>query len=175
MYWTTIFACLIAVVPANGVECQYSLSKRLVTCQVPSTGQPNKVSCQTVSPMSYAADTPVGSYVIAPTSPRKGVFWYNLYPKRISQAGYWDYYCKNPDTGRSKIAFHSGTISEGCITVTDNTCAKQMKELITNDLSGMSYVNVHGLKSSGFFGRKLLHDCFTLHLLFMRIVLVGKL
>ncbi len=107
-------------------------------------------------------EAPVGDYAIGEFSPRDVVFWYNLYPQRESKDGYWDYYCKNPDTGRSKIAFHSGNTSLGCITVFNVTCAKKMKELITKDDLGHRNVSVYGLTTSGIpIYRELLCACYA--------------
>ena len=45
-----------------------------------------------------------------------------LYPLQTGEKGYWDYYCKNPDTGRSRIALHQGSVYQDCISVPNSTC-----------------------------------------------------
>jgi hypothetical protein len=74
--------------------------------------------------------------------------WVNLYPAKKSGNGYWDYYCVNPDTERSKIALHPGSISLGCISVPDSSCWLRLEKKLKQQNPNLAYVT--GVQSSGF-------------------------
>ena len=95
----------------DGISCTFSRSTRLVKC-----GN-EECSANTV-------DTPIGNYQLGAVELNSGKnkHWVNLYPKMKNGNGYWDYYCQNPDTGRSKIALHPGSISSGCISIPNLMC-----------------------------------------------------
>jgi hypothetical protein len=73
--------------------------------------------------------------------------WVNLYPEKKSKNGYWDYYCENPDTGRSKIALHPGSFSQGCISIPDSNCWRKLEQLFKQQKS--SSLTVTGVSRSG--------------------------
>lgn len=73
--------------------------------------------------------------------------WVNLYPKKKKEDGYWDYYCKNPDSGRSKIGLHPGSVSLGCISVPDSQCWLKLETLLKQQKPYS--VNVTGVEISG--------------------------
>ena len=109
-----------------GAFCTYKRSSDRVTC--------GQVTCQTAIPASSADKTPAGYYYIGKyyTHPKHDVGWFNLYPKRRA-GGFWDYYTKVPDLDcRGYFGLHAGTISEGCITVTDTSCFNRLRKQITD-------------------------------------------
>ncbi|CAF1236002.1 unnamed protein product [Rotaria sordida] len=91
-----------------------------------------KVKCGSQECSANTDDTPVGEYKLGAVEWNSGKErnWVNLYPKKKSGSGYWDYYCENPDSGRSKIALHPGSVSQGCISVPDSQCWGKLETLL---------------------------------------------
>lgn len=100
----------------------YSTSGRFAAC---ATKKPS-VSSST----QRGGPPPRGEYLIGKIYQHMGRDWYNLYPKKRSSNAYWDYYYKSPDTGRSHIALHPGTVTLGCVTVTSNSCWNLIRDRV---------------------------------------------
>lgn len=87
-------------------------------------------------------NTPVGYHKLGTVewNSRKSKYWVNLYPKKRTGNEYWNYYCENPDTGRSKIVLHSGSVSQGRISVPDSNCWSKLQTLFTEQVSSLTSV-----------------------------------
>jgi hypothetical protein len=110
-----------------GLTCYYSRSANTVRC--------GSVQCSAVSPWLSSWKLPPGSYRVGGDP-----WWFKLYPARKS-GGYWDYHTKSADHScRGGFALHPGGISEGCITVVDDSCYDRLKGVITGQ--GTSSVTV---------------------------------
>ena len=112
---------LYLVVPETQgfLTCFYSSSQNIIRC--------GSVTCSTRTP---TAPLPKGWYRVGEFYNRRNVPWFNLYPQR-SSGGYWDYHTKSPDHScRGGFGLHSGTISEGCITVGSDPCFDKLKKII---------------------------------------------
>jgi len=116
--WEWVFNIRYAAAPEflsslflGDISCTFSHSTRKVKC--------GDQECSAITD-----NTPIGYYKLGAVEWNSGKrrYWVNLYPKKINGNGYWDYYCANPDTGRSKIALHPGSISFGCISIPDSSC-----------------------------------------------------
>lgn len=118
------------------VSCTFSRSKKIIKC--------GNQECS-----ANTDDTPVGIYKLGSvewnTGKKKN--WVNLYPQKKSKNGYWDYYCENPDTRRSKIALHPGSISLGCISIPNSNCWNKLEQLLKQQKS--SSLTVTGVTRSG--------------------------
>ena len=108
---TIVLAFLLAftVIAAESASCIYDQSSNRISCRVEN--------CITELEHSYlhgSARTP----------------WFNLYPRRLV-GGYWDYYTKVSEIGcRGGFGLHPGTVSLGCITVTDRSCFNKIKDVV---------------------------------------------
>ena len=66
----------------------------------------------------FGGPTPRGEYLIGKWKihKRHGIDWYNLYPKKEDNSGYYPY--RQPTRkGRSVMGLHPGKMSLGCVTV----------------------------------------------------------
>ncbi|XP_032227125.1 uncharacterized protein LOC116610374 isoform X2 [Nematostella vectensis] len=69
--------------------------------------------------------TPYGEYLIGTQSTSTnyaGLDWYNLYPKKEDNSGYYPYHQPNHQ-GRSHMGLHPGRVSLGCVTVKAGGCS----------------------------------------------------
>ena len=80
-------------------------------------------TCGTVSPTEtrddrFGGPTPLGEYLIGKRyrHSRLNIDWYNLYPKKENNPGYYGYY-QRTRKGRYAMGLHPGTRSLGCVTV----------------------------------------------------------
>ena len=122
---TIVLASLLAftVIVAESASCTYDQSSNKISCR--------GVTCNTIGQVQ-GGKLPIGYY-------RIGTFylhgsartpWFNLYPRR-SAGGYWDYYTKVSEIGcRGGFGLHPGTVSLGCITVTDRSCFNKIKDVV---------------------------------------------
>ena len=104
--------------------CTYYRNSDSVTC--------GSVTCSTASPINEADKLPSGYYYIGNyyNHPQHRVPWFNLYRQRAS-GGFWDYSTLIPELGcRGGFGLHSGTVSEGCVTVTDSSCFTRLRNEI---------------------------------------------
>lgn len=105
--------------------------------------------------------TPIGEYLIGRLRNKDGVDWFNLYPKKEENSGYYRYNQKTR-TGRSAMGLHPGRVSEGCVTIdasdecttpsyscyNTHSCWKKIKSLLNKgsmtykgeEYSGILYV-----------------------------------
>ena len=103
--------------PGNDFTCVFYRTSGQVTC--------GSISCNAVKPSWPSRLLPPGLYGIGPLNTDQMVTWYNLYP--LSDGDFWDFHSGVPELGcLSGFALHGGTYSEGCITVTDDTCMASM-------------------------------------------------
>ncbi|CAF4788347.1 unnamed protein product, partial [Rotaria sp. Silwood1] len=109
-----------------------------------------KVKCGYQECSAVTDDTPIGYYKLGAVEFNQGKNknWVNLYPRKKNGNDYWDYYCENPDTRRSKIALHPGSRSMGCISVPDANCWSALEKLLTSERS--SILSVTGVERSGY-------------------------
>ena len=146
MKCTLLITIVISAALANsslGAFCNYYQSSNRVTC--------GQVTCSTAIPNAGHEKTPVGTYYVGESRIHKGVGWFNLYPKRAA-GGYWDYYTKVPEFNcRGYFGLHAGTVSEGCITVTDTNCFNQLRDEITNNFPVIPF-NVYKCRLCGWPG-----------------------
>ena len=122
MKYCTAFLLFIALSEtALAATCTYYRSSHRVTC--------GSVTCTTRPPSWWSRGSlPAGNYYIG----RYGYNgnWFQLYRQR-SGGGYWDYHTKIPELGcRGGFALHSGSYSEGCITVESNDCYRDLTNVI---------------------------------------------
>ena len=107
-----------------GAFCTYNRNSDYVLC--------GSVYCDTQSPSSPNDKLPAGDYYVGNFYHHGSTPWFNLYPRKKGTNDYWDYHTKVPELGcRGGFALHSGTISEGCITVSDDGCFNNLKMQIT--------------------------------------------
>jgi len=118
------------------ISCTFSRSTKIIKC--------GNQQCS-----ANTHETPVGNYKLGAVewNSGKNKNWVNLYPEKKSKNGYWDYYCQNPDTGRSKIALHPGSVSIGCISIPDSNCWRKLEQLFKQQKS--SSLIVTGVTRSG--------------------------
>ena len=106
---------------ATAATCTYDQSANRVTC--------GEISCNTVGQVQDGK-LPTGSYRIGTFYFHGNTPWFNLYPRR-SAGGYWDYHTRVSELGcRGGFGLHPGTVSLGCITVTDSYCFNQIKDVV---------------------------------------------
>ena len=123
MKYTVVFLLFIALIEtALAATCTYYRSSNQITC--------GSVTCRTRSPGWWSGGKlPAGYYYIGDYGYNGN--WFKLYRQRPA-GGYWDYHSKVPELRcRGGFALHPGTISEGCITVSDNNCYNRLKNVIT--------------------------------------------
>lgn len=110
---------------SHGAFCTYYRNSNSVTC--------GSVTCSTAAPNNKADKLPYGYYYIGNnyTHPRYQVSWFNLYRPREGLIGFWDYYSSIPELGcRGRFGLHYGSVSEGCVTVTDLNCFTRLRDQI---------------------------------------------
>jgi len=116
------------------VLCSLLCTILAATCTY--NGRENHVTCGDVECSTKEAgnlELPAGHYRIGVfyEHPRLHTPWFNLYRKRSSGGGYWDYSTLVPELScRGGFGLHPGTISQGCITVTEGDCFQRLKEVI---------------------------------------------
>ena len=83
----------------------------------------SSVTCTTQPPAErrddrFGGPTPRGEYLIGKryTNPTYNIDWYNLYPKKEDNSGYYGY-TQRTRTGRYAMGLHPGRTSLGCVTV----------------------------------------------------------
>lgn len=118
---------------ASPAFCSYYRNKLQVSCY---DGR-NTVTCNTVGPAPGHQPPPAKTFLIETyrlnTNLNKD--WFNLHPEKSTGQGFWDYHSRDPNTGRSTIALHPGSISHGCVTVRESTsqeknCWNQLKNIL---------------------------------------------
>ncbi|XP_015748154.1 PREDICTED: uncharacterized protein LOC107327945 isoform X1 [Acropora digitifera] len=125
----------------NAVVCTFYRSRDQVTCKKGGSS----VTCTTQPPTETRDDkdggpTPRGEYLIGRrnTHWRKKIDWYNLFPKKEDNSGYYSY-TQSTKTGRSHMGLHPGSFSLGCVTVKESTCWGNIRSVI--DSGTMQYRN----------------------------------
>ena len=88
--------------------------------------------------------TPRGEYLIGKHRLNKGIDWYNLYPKKEDNSGYygyWDYTANR----RNTMGLHPGQTSLGCVTVYassyNDRCWKKIRKVVNS--GDMEYRGYH--------------------------------
>lgn len=67
--------------------------------------------------------TPMGEYLIGQKRDNNGKDWFNIYPKKEDNSGYYGYWDRT-ENGRRTMGLHPGRVSEGCVTVdTSDKCS----------------------------------------------------
>lgn len=125
IFTTLLLAATMLPNTSNAAFCTYYRSRNTVTC--------GSVTC--TAAVSSTARLPTGDYYIGDlyTHGTYGVPWFNLYRKR-SDGNFWDYYTNIPEINcRGYFGLHAGSVSEGCITVTDYSCFNRLSQEITNN------------------------------------------
>ena len=100
-----------------------------------------EVQCKTenysIPALTYTGGhTPVGFYAIGPfrINPRiHNSPWYNLFPRKRDDSGWWDYSAFNPETFSSAIGLHRGnstTRGYSCIAVPLDDCWENLRKVI---------------------------------------------
>lgn len=123
----------VVVLPDGGgywYTCSFNRDNLQVTC--------GGTTCTATKPGWLSGSLlPAGVYRIGPLNTAKSVTWYNLYP--LSGGSYWDYYSGVPGLScRAGFALHGGSYSEGCITVTSDSCMEQIASYL-NQLSSLYF------------------------------------
>ncbi|XP_067040337.1 uncharacterized protein [Acropora muricata] len=123
----------------NAVMCTFYRSSDQVTCKKGGSS----VTCTTQPPTETRDDkdggpTPRGEYLIGRrhTHWRKKIDWYNLFPKKEDNSGYYSS-TQPTETGRSHMGLHPGSVSLGCVTVKEGTCWDNIHSVI--DSGTMQY------------------------------------
>ena len=127
LLFTTILLFAAITQPTSAAFCTYYRNSDSVTC--------GSVTCTTASTNS-ADKLPTGYYYIGEARIHEvhNVRWFNLYPKRQNAKGFWDYHTQVPELGcRGGFGLHEGSISLGCVTVTDMSCFGNLRNEITNN------------------------------------------
>ena len=122
---------IIGVIPlSQAAFCTYYRSSNRVRC--------GSVTCSTAE--AGASELPPGYYRIGNYYPRRGTPWFNLYRQRESGGRYWDYHTKVPELGcRGGFGLHSGSISEGCVTVTYSSCFSRLRNQIESNYRSANF------------------------------------
>eukprot|EP01084_Bolivina_argentea_P147456 257984_1 len=112
---TTFFMMLLFtyVIPSINATtfCYYSQRSNTIRCGTSQT-------CATVD---YNDPLPAGVYIVGPQTTVHGVGWFNLYPYLSGNT--WDFHTNVAELDcRGGFGLHQGSISLGCITVSDNAC-----------------------------------------------------
>ena len=82
--------------------------------------------------------TPVGFYAMGKLRYNDRVYnhpWYNLYPRKKDDSGWWDYAAYNVETLKSAIGLHRGNATTrgwGCVTVPDNDCWAKLEYVVNS-------------------------------------------
>lgn len=107
----------------KGAFCTYYRSSNSVTC--------GSVTCSTAT-LSWNDKLPAGDYYIGDFYYHGGSTpWFNLFRRRTGTNDYWDYHTQVPELGcRGGFGLHAGTISQGCVTVTDYSCFHRLRAQI---------------------------------------------
>jgi RHS repeat-associated protein len=126
----------------KAVVCIFSRKKLEVCCKRGEDKQccPAVAAAETDEKKEYGP-TPVGEYLVGTQyqHPRNNVDWYNLYPRKEDNSGYYPYREKNK-LGRNTMGLHPGTVSEGCVTVQKgDDCWDKLKKVING--GSMKYKN----------------------------------
>ena len=131
-----IMFAIIFLLFLGEISCTFTRSTKIIQC--------GQEKCSAVT-----SNTPLGHYKLGAVEYNSGKNknWVNLYPKKKKGDGYWDYYCENPDTNRSKIALHPGSVSLGCISVPDQSCWNKLEKEFKRHTS--SALSVTGVERSG--------------------------
>ena len=117
---------IIGVFPLTRASfCTYYRSSNRVTC--------GSVTCSTAE--AGASKLPPGNYLVGKSYSRGDTPWFNfLHRQRRSGDGYWDYHTKVPELGcRGGFGLHSGSHSEGGVTVTDSSCFSRLRSQIESN------------------------------------------
>ena len=122
-----VTVAFISMFPSSQAAfCTYSRSANTVRC--------GSVTCNTDD--AGTSELPAGYYYIGNhyIHPTENKPWFNLYRQRSSGKGFWDYHTEVPELGcRGGFGLHSGSYSEGCITVTSSNCFTRLKNEILNN------------------------------------------
>ncbi len=124
MKYAVAYLLFIALVQTTlAATCTYYRDSNQITC--------GSVTCDTEEPSWWSGGKlPAGYYYIGDYGYNGN--WFKLYRERVG-SGFWDYHTKVPELNcRGGFALHPGSISEGCITVTDNDCYSDIANVITN-------------------------------------------
>lgn len=114
----------------NAVVCTSYRSSNYITCKKGGSS----VTCTTQPPTEtrddrYGGPTPRGEYLIGERYTHSmGIDWYNLYPKKEDNSGYYGY-TQRTQKGRNTMGLHPGTRSLGCVTV-KKTCWQKIRSVI---------------------------------------------
>nr|CAD2137525.1 unnamed protein product [Meloidogyne enterolobii] len=115
----TIFVCLLILksfdlIKAENVYCTYYSS---VTCEthipIPTFTEENGIDTK----------LPRGWYRIGTLTIRQDHAWFNLYRRRATGLGYWDFYTQIPERSCvGHFGLHAGENIAGSVTVKDKRC-----------------------------------------------------
>ncbi|XP_068698314.1 uncharacterized protein [Montipora foliosa] len=123
----------------NAVVCTSYRNRNTLTCR---KGR-DSATCRTQAPREtrddrFGGPTPRGEYLIGKryTNPQYRIDWYNLYPKKEDNSGYYGY-TQRTRKGRYAMGLHPGTTSLGCVTVRAPTynsdpCWQRIRRVIDN-------------------------------------------
>ncbi|KAI3413597.1 hypothetical protein GPALN_011086 [Globodera pallida] len=114
---------LLPLFPFKNVYCTYYRGSNEITC--------GTVTCETHSPLTPdnseldGIDTklPRGWYRIGTLSIRHDRAWFNLYRRRATGLGYWDFYTQIPERNCiGQFGLHAGENIAGSVAVKDKRC-----------------------------------------------------
>ncbi|VDN52530.1 unnamed protein product [Dracunculus medinensis] len=105
------------------------------------------VTCQTHIPMEgelydegLDAKLPRGWYRIGPQQIRHDSSWLNLYRRRATGSGYWDFYTNIPERNCiGGFGLHAGENIAGSITVKDKRCFDRLLRQIERKTTGEKF------------------------------------
>jgi len=154
----TVGPCDEDISSNNYFSNEFFKSPPTITAKVSSFSNrgSSSVTCTTQPPRErrddrYGGPTPRGEYLIGKryTNPQYNIDWYNLYPKKEDNSGYYGY-TQRTRTGRYAMGLHPGRVSLGCVTVKAPTynrdaCWQRIRRVI--DSGNMYY---RGSSYSGF-------------------------
>ncbi|TKR64581.1 hypothetical protein L596_025088 [Steinernema carpocapsae] len=114
--------CLGATLASENVYCTYYRQSNEITCGI--------VTCKTQIPADQdleidGLDTklPPGWYRIGPMQIRHDTGWFNLYRRKATGQGYWDFYTNIPERNCvGGFGLHAGENISGSVTVKDKKC-----------------------------------------------------
>ncbi|CAD5214125.1 unnamed protein product [Bursaphelenchus okinawaensis] len=125
----------IQILAAENVYCTYYRNTNEITC--------GTVTCETHVPANAAVEKedpdvdlldrklPKGWYRIGTLQIRHDTSWFNLYRRRATGNGYWDFYTNIPERNCvGGFGLHAGENITGSITVKDKRCFDRLVDQI---------------------------------------------
>lgn len=158
---------LLETTAAENVYCTYYRDSNEITC--------GTVTCETHVPLNFEAEKdvpdaqktmdtklPRGWYRIGTLTIRQDHAWSNLYRRRATGLGYWDFYTQIPERNCvGHFGLHAGENIAGSVTVKDKRCFDRLVVQIERKSTSEKFDVYQCRKcifNSCWLGSRILHD-----------------